>query len=110
MVTVILSASCREKCQRGEVIFQIRDKYSRFQKSSLGAGVDNLSSTIALRRQMYFHHCLLLEFIFETVFELTRISLPYSLHPFSNSVSQLFQPGWKRKGTLLYSQVQLLED
>lgn len=59
---------------------------------------------------MYFHHFLLLEFIFETVFELTEIILPHSLHPFSNSVSQLFQPGWKRTETLQYSQVQLLED
>lgn len=59
---------------------------------------------------MYFHHCLLLEFIFETDFELNRISLPYLLHPFSNSVSQLFQCGWKRTETLKSSQVQLLED
>lgn len=65
---------------------------------------------MALRKQMYFHHFLLLEFIFEMVFELTGISLPHSLHPFSNSVSQLFQPGWKRKKTLQYSQVQFLED
>lgn len=57
---------------------------------------------------MYFHHFLLLEFIFEMVFELTGISLPHSLHPFSNSVSQLFQPGWKRKKTLQYSSLKTL--
>lgn len=34
MVTIVLCAACREKCQRGEVIFEIRDKYSKFQKSS----------------------------------------------------------------------------